>query len=126
MTASTRCDQWLWAVRLFKTRRLAAEICAAGKAKRSGHPLKASTALHPGDTLEIPFPDGPGHRTITVITLIAQRVAAPLATACYRETTPPTVLEMRKAHQHAANESPKGRPTKKNRRDIDRIHGFWD
>jgi len=62
MPDTARCDKWLWAARFFKTRGLAAEICAAGKVKRLGHSLKAASALHPGDVLEIPFPEGPGMR----------------------------------------------------------------
>ena len=57
---STRIDKWLWAVRLFKTRGLAAEMCAVGKVRRLGKPLRASATPHTGDVLEIPFPEGPG------------------------------------------------------------------
>lgn len=126
MPESARCDKWLWAVRFFKTRGLAAEMCAAGKVKRLGHSLKASTTLRPGDVLEIPFPEGPGNRMITVASVIQKRVAAPEARACYGELTAPDVFEIQKSWHLARLESPGGRPTKKNRRDIDKIHGFWD
>ena len=126
MPESARCDKWLWAVRFFKTRGLAAEMCAAGKVKRLGHLLKAASTLHPGDVLEVPFPEGPGSRTILVVSMIQKRVAAPEARTCYEELTAPDVFEVQKNWHTARLENPGGRPTKKNRRDIDRIHGFWD
>ena len=85
MPESARTDKWLWAARFFKTRGQAGEMCAAGKVKRLGHCLKAASPLRPGDTLEIPFPEGPGTRTVTVTGLIEKRVGAPEARACYEE-----------------------------------------
>jgi ribosome-associated heat shock protein Hsp15 len=119
-------DKWLWAVRLFKTRGIAAEMCANGKIKRAGNPVKASTTPHPGDELEIPFSDGPGARNIAVVSIIQQRVASQIALTCYSESTKPEVFEAQKNWHAAKQENPKGRPTKKNRRDIDKIHGFLD
>jgi len=126
MSESARCDKWLWAVRFFKTRGLAAEMCAAGKVKRLGHLLKAASALHPGDVLEIPFPEGPGTRTITVVALLEKRVGAPEARACYEETTAPEVFEAQKNWHQARSEGMRGRPTKKDRREMNRIRGFFD
>ena len=126
MPASVRTDKWLWAVRLSKTRSAAAEICAAGKVKRAGHSLKASSSVHPGDVLEIPFVEGPGVRTIAVQAVILLRVGAPEAQACYQDLTPPEVFEALKLWLTAKHEAAKGRPTKKDRREIDKIHGFWD
>ena len=126
MSDTARTDKWLWAVRLFKTRGLAAEMCAAGKVKRRGHALKASSALHPGDELEVPFPDGPGTRSITVVTLIEQRVGAPEARACYEESTAPEVMATRGEWRQARKEGLRGRPTKKNRRLIERHRGFFE
>lgn len=125
MPVSARTDKWLWAVRFCKTRGLAAELCASGKVKRGGLPLKAATALHPGNVLEIPFPEGPGVRTVAVISVIQLRVGAPEAQACYQDLTKPGVYEALKLWQAAKREASKGRPTKKNRREIDKIHGFW-
>jgi ribosome-associated heat shock protein Hsp15 len=126
MPEGNRTEKWLWAVRLFKTRGLAAQMCAAGKVKRLGYLLKAASALHPGDVLEIPFPEGPGVRTISVISIIQKRVGAPEARACYEELTSPDVFETQKNWHTVRMENPGGRPTKKDRRDIDKIHGFWD
>ena len=126
MSDSARCDKWLWAVRFFKTRGLAAEMCAAGKVKRLGHLLKAASPLHPGDVLEIPFPEGPGTRVVAVVSLIEKRVGAPEARACFEENTAPEVFEAQKNWHAARSEGMRGRPTKKDRREMDRIRGFFD
>jgi ribosome-associated heat shock protein Hsp15 len=126
MSENARCDKWLWAVRFFKTRGLAAEMCAAGKVKRLGHLLKASSALHPGDVLEIPFPEGPGTRTVAVVSVIEKRVGAPEARACYEESTAPEVFEAQKNWHQARSEGMRGRPTKKDRREMNRIRGFFE
>jgi ribosome-associated heat shock protein Hsp15 len=126
MQESARIDKWLWAARFFKTRGIAAEMCTAGKVKRAGHLLKAGSTPHPGDLLGIPFPEGPGVRTIAVVSIIQKRLGAPEARACYEERTAPEVFEAQKNWHTARMESPGGRPTKKNRREIDKIHGFWD
>ena len=126
MPESARCDKWLWAVRFYKTRGLAAEMCAAGKVKRLGHLLKAASALHPGDVLEIPFPEGPGTRTVAVTAVIEKRVGAPEARACYEERTAPQIFEAQREWHQARSEGMRGRPTKKDRREMDKIHGFWD
>jgi ribosome-associated heat shock protein Hsp15 len=126
MIESVRADKWLWATRFFKTRGLAAEACATGKVKRGAHALKASSMVRPGDLLEIPFPEGPGARSISVKAVISLRVGAPEAQACYEDLTTPEVLENLKLWQTAKSEAAKGRPTKRDRREIDKIHRFWD
>lgn len=126
MADSVRADLWLWATRFFKTRGLAAEICTTGKLKRNGHPLKASSAIQVGDMLEIPFFEGPGLRNVYVKAVLAKRVGAPEAQACYDDQTAADVYEALKQWQIAKQEAAKGRPTKKDRREIDKIHGFWD
>jgi ribosome-associated heat shock protein Hsp15 len=125
MSDSVRTDIWLWAARFFKTRGIAAEICAAGKVKRLGHPLKASSALHVGDLLEIPFPEGPGARTVHIVALPHKRRPAPEARACYEETTAAETFEAQRQWHAARNEGTRGRPTKKDRRDLSRIRGFF-
>jgi ribosome-associated heat shock protein Hsp15 len=123
---SIRVDKWLWATRLFKTRGLAGDACSAGSVIRGGHALKPSTSVRPGDLLEIPFPEGPGVRLISVQAIIAQRVGAPEAQACYLELTTEETRENLRLWLAAKCEAAKGRPTKRNRRQIDRIHGFLD
>ena len=126
MPASARTDKWLWAVRLCKTRGLGGEMCATGRVKRLGHPLKAASVLHPGDVLGIPFAEGPGVRTIAVKTVIQVRVGAPAARACFEDLTKPEVYAALKDWLTNKYEASKGRPTKKDRREIDKIHGFWE
>lgn len=126
MPESARTDKWLWAARFFKTRGLAAEMCAAGKVKRLGHCLKAASPLRPGDVLEIPFPAGPGARTIAVKEMIGTRVSAAEARECYDETTAAEVFGAQKLWHQARSEGMRGRPTKKERREMNRIRGFFD
>ncbi len=126
MSESVRADKWLWATRFFKTRSLAADACMTGKVTRNGHPLKPASTVQISDLLEIPFSDGPGVREISVKAVIEKRVGAPEAQACYEELTHPGVYEALKLWQIAKQEAAKGRPTKRDRREIDKIHGFWD
>jgi ribosome-associated heat shock protein Hsp15 len=126
MAESVRVDLWLWATRFFKTRGLAAEKCATGKLTRNGHPVKPSSSIQPGDVLAIPFMEGPGVRDVLVKSLLQKRVSAPEAQACYEDRTLPEVYETLKAWQVARQEAAKGRPTKRDRREIDKIHGFLD
>ena len=79
MPDTVRIDKWLWAVRFFKTRSLAAKECSAGKIKRGNKSLKPSAQLQLGDHLEIPATDGTHKRHIEVTGLLEKRVSAPLA-----------------------------------------------
>lgn len=126
MSDSVRADRWFWATRFFKTRGLAADACSHGKLTRNGHPLKPASPVQPGDVLQIPFVEGPGIREISVKAVIIKRVGAPEARACYEDLTKPEVYEALKSWQLARQDAGKGRPTKRDRRDIDRIHGFLD
>ena len=128
MPESIRADKWLWATRFFKTRALAAEILGLEKVTRKGHPLKRASSIQIGDVINIPFIEGPGHRTIHVKAIIAQRPSAPEAQACYEDKTLPDVFETLRKWQIAKQESAKGRPTKKDRRAMDRIRDAsdWD
>jgi ribosome-associated heat shock protein Hsp15 len=121
-----RADKWLWAVRLFKSRADAAAACAAGKVRRLGHPVKAATPLRPGDQLEVPFAQGPGLRRIEVLSIIEQRTAPAPARACYHEQTEAAEVERQRAWHEARREAPRGRPTKRQRRDLDALRGFFE
>ncbi len=118
-----RIDKYLWAIRLFKTRTLAARVCLAGKVKRDGKNLKPSTSLKEGDRIEVPAADGSHKRLIEVVTLLEKRVSAPLAQAAYLDLTPAEVLaeaEQRRLQNKEARthrlEGDQGRLTKKKRR----------
>jgi ribosome-associated heat shock protein Hsp15 len=127
MSESIRLDKWLWFARFFKTR--STKACAAGKVKRGGHALKPATPVQAGDVLEIPFPDGPGVRTVTITALLEKRVGAVLASEAYADLTPEAVLEARRvaqAERVGRRPGDQGRPTKRDRRAISRIRGFFD
>ncbi|MFT6861963.1 MAG: ribosome-associated heat shock protein Hsp15 [Akkermansiaceae bacterium] len=118
-----RVDKWLWSVRLSKTRSKASHDCSAGKVKRAGDPLKPSTSLKVGDTLEVPAPDNSYKRTIEVVQLIEKRVGAPIAQAAYLDHTPAEILveaEKRrlaqKENRQTRKEGDQGRLTKRKRR----------
>lgn len=121
---SVRIDKWLWAVRLFKTRSLAAQAANAGKVKRANVSVKASTKVQIGDHLDVPAPDGSYKRHIEVTGLYDKRVGAPLAQAAYTEHTSADILEaakqkraeIRENRQHR-KEGDQGRMTKKQLRD---------
>jgi ribosome-associated heat shock protein Hsp15 len=129
-TESVRIDKWLWAVRLFKTRTLAAAECKGGKIKRAGQSLKASAEVRIGDRLEVPSTDGHFKRQVEVLQLIDKRVGAPLAKLACKDHTPADILEAARKQsigQRAARlirkEGDQGRMTKKQRRDwVEGLH----
>ncbi|MBK1825719.1 S4 domain-containing protein [Haloferula rosea] len=122
-----RLDKWMWAVRLFKTRGLAARACESGRVKEGGRILKASSTLRGGELIELPFQEGPGTRVVRVTGLIDRRVGAPQAREACDDITPEDVIEARRlwsANRSHRKEGEQGRPTKKKRREIDR--GFFE
>jgi len=126
---AVRVDKWLWAVRLFKTRGLAAKACEGGRVKAGERILKPSSELKGGEVLEVPFPEGPGTRPVGVLGLLDKRVGAPEARAACEERTPPDVAELRKVWSEARTlrlVGDQGRPTKKNRRAMDERRGFFE
>ena len=126
---SVRVDKWMWAVRLFKTRGLAAKACESGRVRAGERVFKASTELRGGELLELPFPDGPGTRIVRVLGLIDKRVGAPEARAACEEVTPEEVIGQRKLWSEARSQrlvGDQGRPTKKNRRALEERRGFFE
>jgi ribosome-associated heat shock protein Hsp15 len=125
---TVRVDKWLWAVRLFKTRGLAARACESGRVKRDGRALKPAGQLRAGDQLELPFPSGPGTRTVRVVELIDKRVGAPRAAECCEELTPSEMIDERVAQlreRRLRREGDQGRPTKRQRRNLGKPGGFF-
>ncbi|MFC5050786.1 RNA-binding S4 domain-containing protein [Rubritalea spongiae] len=121
---SVRIDKWLWAVRLYKTRSLAARACNSGKVKRSNASIKAATKVQIGDHLDVPTHDGLYKRHIEVTGLYDTRVSAPLAQAAYVDHTSDDVLEAAKIKRAEKRENrlhrkegDQGRMTKKQMRD---------
>jgi ribosome-associated heat shock protein Hsp15 len=125
---AVRIDKWLWAVRLFKTRSLAAKACEGGRVKRAGQALKPASQVRAGDLLEVPFPTGPGTRTIRVLAVIAQRVDAPRAATCCADLTPQATVDERVAalnERRLRRTGDQGRPTKRDRRRLHEPGGFF-
>ena len=128
-TESMRLDKWLWCARFFKTRSLAAEAIDQGRVHLNGLRAKPARDLRCGDSVVLRH--GPVPRTIEVCALSAQRGPAPVAQQLYKET-----LESIAAREHAAEQrrlAPEpasyladGRPTKRDRREMDRARGLGD
>ena len=119
---SLRLDKWLWHARFCRTRVLAAALASAGKVRIAGAAVfKAHHAVKPGDVLT--FPLGPHIRTVKVLALGERRGPAPVARLLYEDLAPP-----RSADPARAPEPPRGgeRPTKADRRAIDRLMGGED
>jgi ribosome-associated heat shock protein Hsp15 len=119
-----RVDKWLWSVRIFKSRTLATDACKSGKVRLDGVPLKASYQVQRGEILEV---RKNGFNLIyKVVDLIQNRVGAPIAQTCYEDMTP--AEELNKYNDWYVGkggvekrEKGAGRPTKRERRTIDRF-----
>jgi ribosome-associated heat shock protein Hsp15 len=118
-----RIDKYLWSIRLFKTRALATKACDDGKVKANGSSLKASKAIRIGDEYEVKTPDRKW--VIKVTALLDHRVAYSEAIKHYEDLTPPEEKERQEMVQavfHTGKRlSKQGRPTKKNKRDLDQF-----
>ncbi len=121
-----RLDKWLWAARFYKTRSLASEEIAKSRVRVNGLEAKPARDIKAGDTLQMR--QGPSIRTVVVLALSQQRGAAPVAQQLYEET-PDSVrqrevaAEQRRLNPEPAGSMEHGRPTKRNRRDIDKAWG---
>ncbi len=119
-----RLDKWLWAARFFKTRSLATEAVAGGKAHVNGEHAKPSKALKVGDEVRLRL--GPYEHIVIVRALADRRGPAAAAQALYEETPASQEARERLATQLRLAPPPfvyeeKGRPTKKDRRDLSRF-----
>lgn len=123
----TRTDKYLWAVRLFKTRALAAEACEKGRIRVADVTVKASRNVKPGEVIVIHR--GPWHQHIRVIALSERRMSAALVNGYYEDITPAEELERFRLHQAALAafqlKRGSGRPTKRDRRQMDDFLGDW-
>ena len=123
-----RIDKWLWSVRLFKSRTLATDACKAGKIKRNGTSLKPSYLLCVGETLEIK--KNGFNLLFKVNQLIEKRVSATLAAPCFDDLTPESELSKYKDWYVGKTgieyrDKGDGRPTKKERREIDEYKDMY-
>lgn len=120
-----RIDKWLWAVRIFKTRTQATDACREGKVSINETTAKASSMLTIHDLVTV---KKAGFQfQYKVIQLIEKRVGAPLAALCLQDLTPPEELHKFEYWYSVKNLHGEfrprgtGRPTKKERRDIDKL-----
>ncbi|MBR6250991.1 MAG: RNA-binding S4 domain-containing protein [Bacteroidales bacterium] len=115
-----RIDKFIWAVRLFKTRSLAADAIKRGRITINGAQVKSAHVVKVGDVVAVRL--GPGTRSFEVLQLAQNRMGAKLLPLHLKEVTPPDQLEALELARMAASMNRRkglGRPTKKERRDID-------
>jgi len=127
--AAVRLDKWLWAARWFRTRSLAAEAVTAGRVLVAGQAAKPGRELRPGDVLELRQPGWPP-RVVVVRALSAVRGPAPVARTLYEETAQSVAARERAAEARRLAPEPaatlaQGRPTKRDRRQIDQAGERW-
>ncbi len=119
--SSVRVDAWIWAVRLTKTRSLATAACKAGHVRVNGDRVKPAQTLKVGDTVRVRL--GERERIVEVARIVAKRVGASVAAECVVDHTPPPPPP-----EHVAvagvRDRGAGRPTKRDRRDLDRLRGY--
>lgn len=117
---AVRVDSWLWAVRLFKTRSAAAEACRGGHVRINGATVKPARTVVPGD--EVRARVGDRERIVEVVETIAKRVGAPVAARCLIDRSPPPPPRPQLVGVPVRDRGA-GRPTKKERRDMERLRG---
>jgi ribosome-associated heat shock protein Hsp15 len=122
-TTRVRLDKWLWAARFFKTRALAADAIESGKVEVNGERAKRAKQLQAGDMVRIRL--GPYQHLVKVLAVSERRGPASVAATLYEEDADARkareALQIQvKAAQSASGYLP-GRPTKKDRRDIEKI-----
>lgn|SRR5690625_1631935 len=116
-----RVDAWTWAVRLFPSRTRAAAACRGGHVKVNGESAQPSKKVVPGDRVQVT--GARGHvRVLEVVETISKRVGAPVAVTCYIDHSPPPPPREVLA-SGPRRERGSGRPTKKERRETDRLLG---
>ncbi|MDO9277706.1 MAG: RNA-binding S4 domain-containing protein [Polaromonas sp.] len=121
-----RIDKWLWAARFYKTRTLAAEEIDKGRIQINGQEVKPARDVKVGDTLRLR--QGLVLRVVVVKGLSLQRGAAPVAQLLYEETAESVANRLQAVEQRKLNDEPAdsiehGRPTKRDRRSMDKSWG---
>jgi len=120
MAEGVRIDKWLWAVRIFKTRSQATEACKKGHVLINDLPVKASRMIHVGEIVDVR--KSPITKRLKVLALAEKRMGAKLIIDFVEDVTPPEeieLLEMQKHMRWSSRERGTGRPTKKDRRELD-------
>ncbi len=125
-----RIDKWLWAARFYKTRSLATDEIGKGRVAINGQSVKASREVKPGD--EVSARQGDVTRTVKVLALSDVRGPAPVAQTLYEETPESLALREKASLQRRIAREPalsieQGRPTKRNRRELEKAKGVgWN
>ncbi|MFV2038864.1 MAG: RNA-binding S4 domain-containing protein [Acidimicrobiales bacterium] len=118
--ADARIDSWLWAVRLYKTRSAAKSAVVGGHVDVNGVRVKPSQRVVPGDRVVATI--GPRIRIVEVVEPIQKRVGAPRAAECLVDHSPPPP-EREYVAPAGRRDQGSGRPTKKDRRKLNRLRG---
>lgn len=122
MSDSVRIDKWLWAARLFKTRAIAVEACKGGKVKIDQQAVKPSREVKTGELITVQQEQL--HKTVEVLNLIKNRVSAKQLDEVYIDRTPAEEyerIELMRQFKTEYRDRGAGRPTKKDRRIIDKL-----
>lgn len=120
--ADVRVDKWLWAVRIFKTRTLASEACKKGRVVIGGQTVKPSRVLRVGEVIVVRKP--PVEYSFRVLALLNNRVGAKLVPEYMENVTPREqyeLLELQRISGFVDRAKGLGRPTKKERRDLEQF-----
>lgn len=120
MASEVRIDKWLWAVRLYKTRSIAADACKKGHISMNGVNLKPARTIKVGDVVQVR--KSPITLSLKVLQAIENRVSAKLVPEMLQDVTPPEqyeLLEMSKISGFVDRAKGTGRPTKKERRSLE-------
>ena len=123
MDNTERIDKWLWSIRVFKTRTDASEACRSGKVSVGGVPAKASKEIKEGDIVEVR--KGSVHFSYRVLIPIGNRQGAKSVSLYAEDLTPESELAKLEAPKETIfmqRDRGTGRPTKKERRDLDRLN----
>jgi ribosome-associated heat shock protein Hsp15 len=118
---TTRVDRLLWAIRIYKTRSLATAACRAGHVKIDGTTVKASHPVGVRDRLRVTV--GDEVRDLEITEIITRRVGASVAATCFVDHTPPRVATEQSDGPFLRDRAA-GRPTKRDRRQLDRLRGM--
>lgn len=117
-----RIDKWMWATRIFKTRMIATEACKKNRISVNGVQVKASRMIKVGDIIQVRKP--PIVYSFKVLALTERRMGAKLVPEYLKNVTPPDqyeILEMNRISGFVDRSKGLGRPTKKDRRDMDQF-----
>ncbi|WP_405999629.1 RNA-binding S4 domain-containing protein [Streptomyces sp. NBC_00829] len=118
---TVRADAWIWSVRLTKTRSQAASACRAGHVRVNGERVKPAHAVKAGDEIRV-FHAG-RERVVVVSKIVRKRVGPPVAATCFVDNTPPPPPREFVAPV-AVRDRGTGRPTKRDRREMERLQGL--